>query len=164
MNANPVKKTIYKDVFGNFKLDTPEERKENLRIIETALSINNLDTLRALYCKGPLFDGDIPSKSERDWLIDSGFCVKVVVEGKDGFNACTHKGAWLNRCLDSLYKRFNQLELNTSLNHFRRMRDAEQDQELRSMLNDVCDRLGVFESKRDQRQKAGIESGNGPVT
>ena len=110
MNANPVKKTIYKDVFGDFKLDTQEERRENLKFIETALQTNNLDTLRALFKSGPLFDGDLPSKAERDWLVENGYCEKVVVKGEDGYNACTHKGAWLNRCLDSLYKRFNQSE------------------------------------------------------
>ena len=108
MNINPIKQTIYKDVFGDYSLDAPEERKANLQVIEVALQTNNLDTIRALFRHGPLEDGDIPSKAERDWLLENGFCEKVVVNGQWGFNACTHKGAWLNRCLDSLYGRFEQ--------------------------------------------------------
>lgn len=111
MDANPVKKTIYKDVFGDFKLDTSEERKTNLQLIETAMQTNNLDTLHSLFKSGPLFDGDLPSKSERDWLLENGYCEKVIVKGEDGYNACTHKGAWLKRCVDSLYMRFKQSEV-----------------------------------------------------
>lgn len=110
MNANPIKKTIYKNVFGDFNLDSPDERKSNLHLIETAMATNNLDTLDALYSRGPLYDGDVPSKSERDWLIENGYCSKVIVNGEDGFNACTHKGAWLYRCVKELYKRFDQSE------------------------------------------------------
>jgi hypothetical protein len=50
------------------------------------------DTIKACYLKGPLFDGDIPSKIARDKLIEKGFIAKVVVKGEDGFNACTQKG------------------------------------------------------------------------
>lgn len=110
MNANPVIKTIYKNVFGDSSLDTKEEQKLQLAIVKDSVNINIIDTVTALFERGPLFDGDVPSKSERDWLLENDYCEKVVVKGEDGYNACTHKGAWLYRCQRELYKRFNQSE------------------------------------------------------
>lgn len=69
-------------------------------IIEVqAMSSAEIDCIKASYKLGPLFDGDIPSKSGRDSLLKSGFMSKVVVNGQDGFNACTHKGAWAYRLI-----------------------------------------------------------------
>lgn len=110
MNLNPIRKTIYQEVFCDWELSTPSEREQNIELIDDALMTNNIDTLRALFRRGPLEDGDLPSKTERDWLLQGGYCAKVVVNGVDGFNACTYKGAWLNRCMDSLYRRFSQGE------------------------------------------------------
>ena len=76
-------------------LSTADEIKEAFRIICTADKMNSAerDTLRAAYWDGPLFDGDVPSKTGRDALLDMGFIVKVVVGGEEGFNACTYAGA-----------------------------------------------------------------------
>lgn len=54
------------------------------------------DTLHALVLHGPLWDGDVPSKSGRDSLIDRGLAVRVVVRGEDGYTAATYAGrdAW----------------------------------------------------------------------
>ncbi len=54
------------------------------------------DTLEALVLHGPLYDGDVPSKSGRDSLIDRGLAVQVVVRGEDGHTAATYDGrdAW----------------------------------------------------------------------
>lgn len=49
----------------------------------------------------PLFDGDVPSKSGRNSLLEKGYIAKVVVKGEDGFNACTHKGMWAHRLLEA---------------------------------------------------------------
>jgi len=57
--------------------------------------------IRASYKHGPLFDGDLPSKSARDRLLDKGHMVKVVANGQDGYNACTHNGAWVYRLLEA---------------------------------------------------------------
>jgi hypothetical protein len=57
------------------------------------------DTIIAAFRNGPLFDGDVPSKTARDTLILEKFMAKVVVKGEDGFNACTNKGAWAYRLL-----------------------------------------------------------------
>jgi hypothetical protein len=40
-----------------------------------------LDTLIALVEHGPLWDGDLPSKTGRDCLIERGLAVRVVLSG-----------------------------------------------------------------------------------
>lgn len=60
------------------------------------------DTLLCAFDKGPLWDGDVPSKHARNQLVDEGFMARVVVRGEDGFNACTYKGAWAARLLKAL--------------------------------------------------------------
>lgn len=59
------------------------------------------DTIIAAYRNGPLFAGDLPSKSARDVLMAEGFMTSVVVKGEDGFNACTNKGAWAYRLIQA---------------------------------------------------------------
>ena len=67
-------------------------------IIEVqAMDGGERDCLYAAYKNGPLFDGDVPSKAGRNSLLEKGYMAKVVVKGEDGFNACTHKGAWAYR-------------------------------------------------------------------
>jgi hypothetical protein len=51
-----------------------------------------IDTLVALVEKGPLWDGDVPSKAGRDDLIARGLAVRVVVKGTDGHTAATYAG------------------------------------------------------------------------
>lgn len=50
------------------------------------------DTLIALVEQGPLWDGDVSSKSGRDALIAQGLAVRVVVKGEDGWQAATYAG------------------------------------------------------------------------
>lgn len=51
-----------------------------------------LDTLIALVERGPLDDGDVPSKAGRNSLIERGFATKIVVNAQDGYNAATYLG------------------------------------------------------------------------
>jgi len=51
-----------------------------------------IDSLVALVERGPVWDGDIPSKSGRDSLIEKGLASRVIVEGRDGYTAATYKG------------------------------------------------------------------------
>ena len=51
-----------------------------------------IDTLVALVEHGPLFDGDVPSKSGRDDLIAKGLAARVLVKGEDGYTAATYRG------------------------------------------------------------------------
>jgi hypothetical protein len=77
--------------------DSTDEIAWGCKLIATAeeLSIAAVDTLTACYFNGPLFDGDVPSKSGRDSLLEDGLVAKVVVKGEQGYNACTQKGYWV---------------------------------------------------------------------
>lgn len=96
-----MKALIYKHVFGNLDLATSNEIIDNYDCINRALLLSGAerDTLRAAYMHGPLYDGDVPSKSGRDSLVSQGMIAKVIVKGEDGYNACTYKGAWVFRCV-----------------------------------------------------------------
>jgi hypothetical protein len=52
-----------------------------------------IDTLVALVERGPLWDGDVPSKSGRDALVVAGLVSCIVVNGEDGYQAATLAGA-----------------------------------------------------------------------
>lgn len=78
---------------------SPSEIVWACQIIARAESLtgDERDTLLCAFNKGPLWDGDVPSKSARSQLVEEGYMARVVVKGEDGFNACTYKGAWLAR-------------------------------------------------------------------
>jgi len=86
---------------SDLSLDSAEEIKANIELIDRVqhMTGGEIDTIYAAFKHGPLFDGDVPSKSSRDTLLSEGFIAKVVVKGEDGYNACTHKGAWAYRIL-----------------------------------------------------------------
>lgn len=60
--------------------------------LSAALSGAEVDTLIALVEQGPLWDGDVPSKSGRDSLLQKGLAVRIVVNGADGYQAATYAG------------------------------------------------------------------------
>jgi hypothetical protein len=53
------------------------------------------DTLCALVERGPVWDGNIPSKYERNVLIERGYAVRVINNGEEGFTAATPLGMQL---------------------------------------------------------------------
>jgi hypothetical protein len=72
----------------------------DLIVIAESLSPAARGTLEACHNRGPLFDGDIPSKIGRDELFRNMLLSKVVVQGEQGYNACTQKGFWVLKVLD----------------------------------------------------------------
>ena len=52
----------------------------------------NIDTLAALCFEGPLDDGDVPSKQDRDYLVANRYAARISVKGEQGFNAATYRG------------------------------------------------------------------------
>lgn len=54
-----------------------------------------MDTLIALIERGPVEDGNLPSKSARDQLILSGDAARCVVQCSQGFQVATYKGSLL---------------------------------------------------------------------
>jgi len=51
-----------------------------------------IDTLVALVERGPLEDGDVPSKTGRNVLCELGLASKIIVKGQDGYQAATYEG------------------------------------------------------------------------
>lgn len=62
------------------------------REVTDTLSGAEIDTLVALVEQGPLQDGDVPSKTGRNGLIDAGLAVRVLVKGEDDYTAATYQG------------------------------------------------------------------------
>lgn len=83
-----------------------EEMAHQLRMMILAEDARNnaLDTLISLFEQGPLFDGDVPSKTERDWLLDNDLAAKIVVKGEDGFQALTYKGREIHSLVQVMMK------------------------------------------------------------
>ena len=80
------------------------ERSELLHMIDVAKQWRVLhESLYQLCSRGPVWDGDVISKSCRDTLLDLGACAKVLVKGEDGFNAATYFGSYLLSVFDWLY-------------------------------------------------------------
>ncbi len=81
-----------------------DERAELIHMIDFAHRRRSLhEQLYQLHSRGPVWDGDVVSKSDRTELLDIGACAKVCVKGEDGFNACTYSGRALLRIYDWLY-------------------------------------------------------------
>ncbi|GAT33274.1 hypothetical protein TSACC_21687 [Terrimicrobium sacchariphilum] len=96
-------KLLLESIHESTALSTPEELKKACVLIERVQGMNSAerDVIRATFRKGPLFDGDVPSKSGRDSLLSDGFVAKVVVKGEDGYNACTYKGRKAYRLIEA---------------------------------------------------------------
>lgn len=92
-------KQLLEAIHESTELSSAEELKRACELIieVQAMDGSERDCIYASYKHGPLFDGDVPSKSGRNSLIEKGYMAKVVVNGEDGYNACTHKGAWAYR-------------------------------------------------------------------
>lgn len=89
-------------------LNDPAENVELLHMIDFARQQRGLhEQLYQLHSRGPVWDGDVISKSDRSALLDIGACAKVCVKGEDGFNACTYFGRSLLRIYDWLHGPLN---------------------------------------------------------
>lgn len=82
-------------------LDDKDELVELIHMIDFARQHRALrEQLWQLHAHGPIWDGDLISKTDRDSLLQIGACAKVCVRGEDGFNACTYFGRSLLRIFD----------------------------------------------------------------
>ena len=57
-----------------------------------AISSGHRDVLRQLVNNGPVWDGDICSKSHRDDLMDWGLASRACVKGEQGFTVANYRG------------------------------------------------------------------------
>ena len=83
--------------------DSEKRIAEGVKLINTVqkLSSSAAETLIACFERGPLYDGDVPSKTGRDDLLQFDFISKIVMKGEEGYNACTYLGARAYRLLKS---------------------------------------------------------------
>lgn len=68
-----------------------DDEPELLAIWES-MSGAERETLRALVLRGPLWDGDVPSKSGRDGLLRRGLASKAIVKREQGYQVANYRG------------------------------------------------------------------------
>lgn len=92
---------LFEAIHESIETSTAQEIKDACELIIRVQSMSGgeIDTIVCAFEKGPLFDGDVPSKSARNQLVVDGLMAHVVVKGEDGYNACTHSGAWAYRLI-----------------------------------------------------------------
>ncbi len=77
----------------------PQGSTENdmaIALIAKGLNSGQRDTLRALVECGPCFDGDVPSKTDRDELIHLGLASKAVIKNNQwGYTVATYFGGFV---------------------------------------------------------------------
>lgn len=75
-------------------LMTKDEVIQFYALIKNVQSLSNTDIecLVSICNEGPLYDGDVLSKTSRDNLLRLNFVTKVVVKSIDGMNGCTSLG------------------------------------------------------------------------
>lgn len=76
-------KSLFNALYEDVDLCSAEEIKSACKLIIAAQEMDSaeVETLIACYERGPLYDGDIPSKRGRDGLLSKDFLAKVVVKG-----------------------------------------------------------------------------------
>ena len=86
-------------------LSSAEEIKEACILIVDIEALNGAerDTLRTAFKHGPLWAGDVPSKTARDSLVAKGYMAYVIVKGEEGYSACTQKGFWAAKLIEVMY-------------------------------------------------------------
>ena len=80
---------------NHLDLDDVEDIPEITKITVAACRVEREDlmaSLNEIIKRGPLYDGDVPSKSDRDALLNLGLINKVVVKGEHGFQAVNYFG------------------------------------------------------------------------
>jgi hypothetical protein len=104
---------IAKDVFG-FTNSGDDEFKRCCHYVRAAFHLiktNNFDTLLSVYRQGTSDDGDVPSKGERDWLVNGGYLVRISGENLWAV-ACTYEGANVAKVFSNeAFRKMNNLKV-----------------------------------------------------
>ena len=87
--------------------ETMNTDSEVLSAVDIVLRLESFDPgtrdmLRSLFECGPVWDGDVLSKTSRDRLIELRWASRAVVRGESGFTVCTYLGAQGYRVLKVL--------------------------------------------------------------
>lgn len=73
----------------NKELDDDEDYKEHAKRIASIIPRRLILQMEQLI-EGPIFDGDITCKSDRDELLHLGLCIKVCCKGEESHNGATN--------------------------------------------------------------------------
>lgn len=97
----PSLKELLNVLHEDVNLSTDDELLDAIKLIIRVqeMTSGERDCIKASFERGPLWAGDVPSKTARDVLTGEGFMEQVVVKKEEGFNACTYKGARAYRLL-----------------------------------------------------------------
>lgn len=76
--------------FSRMDGDT-DQRLAYAKIVWDGLGSAQREVLTQLLFQGPVYDGNIPSKSARDDLISYGLAARVCFLGEQGYTAATYK-------------------------------------------------------------------------
>jgi hypothetical protein len=106
MNLNKLFDTLHVNV-DYFNAEEIKEACEMIIRVQ-AMTGDEQDVINSAFKTGPLWDGDVPSKSGRDTLLWDGFISKVVVKGEEGYNALTYKGSSAYRLLKAMKESKNE--------------------------------------------------------
>ena len=92
---------------GGYVYSSAAELKRLVRMIDFAVTNGRRlrEQLAQLVHHGPLWDGDVISKSDRTELLYVGAAAKIWVNGKDGYQAATYTGGQLLKIIDAIYPR-----------------------------------------------------------
>ena len=66
----------------------------------TAFPTSRREALRQLVMEGPVYDGDVISKSERDTLMSWGLASRACVKGEQGYTVANYVGSRVLKALD----------------------------------------------------------------
>jgi hypothetical protein len=90
---------------GGYKHNTDAENFRLLHLVDFAITHGKrlYEQLNQLDKQGPVWDGDVISKSDRTELLSIGAAVKVLVKGEDGFQACTYLGHQILTIIETIY-------------------------------------------------------------
>lgn len=97
-------KTLLDVIHVGVEFDSDKKISDGVKFINRVqeMSAAESDVIIGCFESGPLYDGDVPSKTGRDSLLTDGFISKVVIKGEEGYNACTYKGARAYRLLKKM--------------------------------------------------------------
>lgn len=87
-------KDLLDSIHESTELSTASELKSAIELIMDVQTFGSgeRDVIIGSFEHGPLFDGDLCSKTSRDRLVSTGYMARGVVDGEEGYNFCTYKG------------------------------------------------------------------------
>lgn len=81
--------------------DERQAAESLLTLCQQVVKHNLRGGLKQLINLGPLHDGDVASKTDRDALVSLGLAAKIIAGGEQGFQAATYTGWTVMTLIDA---------------------------------------------------------------